>query len=214
MKGERDSLGGGLPNPTDGWHALEIDDKIEFVKDADGAATPILVIWMSVIEDEKEEGRRVRQSFDLKDKRGMAALATLLFWSKLYTAIEKNFKITDGGTLNEEAWGEKYLCVEESEQASKIIDAVISKLPGKSIYANTLNRTVQVTDRNDPSKKVDRTFCNIIKLRHFGDKEVKEEMKKKKEGGGTAAKDVKTEGGSPAASAAVAGGNVPENWNE
>jgi len=207
MKGERDNLGGGLPNPTDGWHALEIDDKIEFMKDADGAANAVLVIWMSVIEDEKEEGRRVRQSFDLKDKRGMAALATLLFWSKLYAAIEKNFKITDGGSLNEEAWGEKYLCVEESGKAAKIIDAVISKLPGKSIFAETLNKTVPVTDRNDPSKKIDRTFCNIIKLRHFGDKEVAAKMKLKKTGGGTGAADVKTEGG-PAPDAPT------EDWPE
>ena len=191
MKGERDTLGGGFENPSNGWHALEIDDGIEFMKDAEGVATDVLVIFMSVIDNEEEEGRRVRQSFDLKDKRGMAALATLIYWSKLYTAIEKVFKITDGEKLNEEAWGAKYLNVEENEKASKIIDAVISKMPGKSIFAKTQNREVEVKDRDDPGKTVKRTFCNILKVRHYGDKEVLAEMKGKEGGSGKPASEVK-----------------------
>jgi len=114
-----------------------------------------------------------------------------LLWSKLYTAIEKHFKITDGEKLNEEAWGAKYLDPEENEKASKIIDSVISKMPGKSIFAKTQNRTAQVKDREDPSKTVPRTFCNILKVRHYGDKEVLAEMKGKKGASGKPANEVK-----------------------
>ena len=191
MKGERDTLGGGFENPSNGWHALVIDDGIEFMKDAEQAATDVLVIFMSVIDDDEEEGRRVRQGFDLSDKRGRTALATLIYWSKLYNAIEKVFKITDGTELNEEAWGAKYLDVDQSEKASKIIDSVISKAPGKSILAKTHNRDADVKDRDDPSKTVKRTFCNVIKVRHYGDKEVLAEMKKKKGASGKPANEVK-----------------------
>jgi len=78
MKGEKDSLGGGFENPSDGWHALEVDDGIEFMKDAEQAATDVLVMFMSVIDDDEEEGRRVRQGFDLSDKRGRTALVKTL----------------------------------------------------------------------------------------------------------------------------------------
>ena len=195
MKGERDTLGGGFENPSNGWHALEVDDGIEFMKDSEEAATDVLVTFMSVIDDEEEEGRRVRQGFDLSDKRGRTALATLVYWSKLYTGIEKVFKITDGEKLNEEAWGAKYLDVEVNEKASKIIDAIISKMPGKSIFAKTQNRDVDMKDRDDPSKTVKRTFCNILKIRHYGDKEVLAEMKGKKGKSGKPAEEVKTDTG-------------------
>lgn len=195
MKGERDTLGGGFENPSNGWHALTVDDGIEFMKDAEEAATDVLVIFASVVDNEEEEGRRVRQSFDLSDKRGRTALATLIYWTKLYTAIEKAFKITGGTELNEEAWGAKYLDVEENEKASKIIDSVISKMPGKSFFAKTQNREVEVKDRDDPSQKVKRTFCNILKVRHYGDKEVLSEMKGKKGDSGKPAEGVKSDGG-------------------
>jgi len=191
MKGESDSLGGGFDNPSNGWHAFEVEDGIEFTKDKDGAATSTLVCSMSVIDDDAEEGRRVFPRFDLTDKRGLKALATLVYWTKLHAAIEKHFKITDGAGLKEEAWGAKYLCVEDSEQASKIVDSIISKMPGKSVFAKTQKREVMVKDRDDPTKKVPMTFCNVVKLRHYGDKEVMAEIKgKKTEGGGTPAKEV------------------------
>ena len=191
MKGESKSLGGGFEHPSNGWHAFEIDDGIEFTKDKDGAATSTLVVPMFVIDDDEEEGRKVFPRFDLTDKRGLKGLATLLYWSKLYSAIEKNFKITDGADLDEEAWGVKFLKVDDSEQAAKIVDALISKLPGKSIFAETSKRTVPMKDRDDPTQTRDVTFCNVGPIRNYGDKEVLSKMKEKKGAGGKPASEVK-----------------------
>ena len=206
MRGEKDTLSGGFDNPSDGWHFFEIDSEVNFMEDATTKeATKVLVMFFSVIDDEVEEGRRVRQGFDLGTPKGKEALAALLYWCDLAPKIEQNLKLEDGPELSELLWGNKYLDPDTAIGA-KVIRAVFQKGPKRKFAGKTQER--KGTGKDKTGQSVDRMYCNLIKLRKYGDKEVLAEIKKQRKGEPPAAAKSQTETGiAPEPEA------TEENWN-
>lgn len=160
MKPERSTLGG-FESPSDNkWHSFTIaDDGVAFMKkkDAEGNPTEELSDTISfsceVVESE-EKGRKTFVNCDLSKKGGRTSCARFLYYCKLSPILEKDFNMS--GDCNEVEWGEKYLNPDNSK-CQKVIDAIVTKAPGKSFDGYIKHSEYQ-----------GKTYANISELAMYG----------------------------------------------